>query len=91
MTMMVIEADKPFLQLQRQRRKGYREGLTKILRKENSENKKEEKQKREESWEITKDVKVIRVTHMLGHSGSEERNDGMNDISPDFLPKPKRQ
>jgi len=49
MTMMVIEADKPFLQLQRQRRKGYREGLTKILRKENSENKKEEKQKREES------------------------------------------
>jgi len=49
MTMMVIEEDKQFLHLQRLRRKGYRDGLTKILRKENSENKKEEKQKREES------------------------------------------
>jgi len=24
-------------------------------------------------------------------SDSEERNDGMNDISPDFQPKPRRQ
>jgi len=88
---MVIEEDKKHLHLQRQGRKRYMGRIDKELAER--EQQKEERREAEER-------RILREKRCKSDSGeaqagalaeSEERNDGMNNISPDFLPKPRRQ